>query len=143
MNKIKAIGKFLFDPVDLTNKHKKQASWKHIAIINISGEVSEYYSWFLKKRFNLVLNKPLRGSHISFINDSYFDIEKALGTNEFGVKYAWEKLKEKYNNKKTEIELNLDFRSNGKHWWLNVSEESRNFLHSIRNEINLNRHSIF
>ena len=75
---IKVQGKIIFNPIDITNKHKKQASWKYIAIINILGDVSEYYAWFLKKRFNLILNKPLRGSHISFINDSLFDIEKGL-----------------------------------------------------------------
>jgi len=39
-------------------------------MVFFEGDVAEYYAWFIKKRYNLILNKPLRGAHISFINDS-------------------------------------------------------------------------
>ena len=40
----------------------------------LDGDVAEYYSWFVSKRYNLILNKPLRGAHVSFINDSLRDM---------------------------------------------------------------------
>ena len=45
-------------------------------MVFIDGDVSEYYAWFVKKRYNLTLNKPLRGAHVSFINDSMRDLSQ-------------------------------------------------------------------
>jgi hypothetical protein len=45
-----------------------------MAMILLDGDVTEYYAWFIQKRYNLILNKPLRGAHISFINDSMRDL---------------------------------------------------------------------
>ena len=70
MNRINITGKIQFDVEDKTKKHKNQASWKKMAMIFIDGDITEYYSWFLERRYKLILNKPLRGGHISFINDS-------------------------------------------------------------------------
>ena len=65
------IGKIEFDPVNVTKKHNKQASWKKTAMVKFDCDIWEYYSWFLKKRFNLYLNKPLRGTHLTIINDKF------------------------------------------------------------------------
>jgi len=56
------IGKIEFDPVNVTKKHDKQSSWKKVAMVRFQNndDTYAYYSWFLKKRFNLVLNKPIR-----------------------------------------------------------------------------------
>jgi hypothetical protein len=62
-------GKIEFDPVNVTKKHNNQSSWKKTAMIRFDCDTSIYYSWFLQKRFNLKLNKPLRGTHITIIND--------------------------------------------------------------------------
>jgi hypothetical protein len=35
-----------------------------MAMILLDGDVTEYYAWFIQKRYNLILNKPL-GVHIS------------------------------------------------------------------------------
>ena len=66
-------GTIVFDPIDRTAKHKKQSGWKKVAMVVIDGEIakdkriegdtSEYYAWFLKKRYNIMLNSPLRGTH--------------------------------------------------------------------------------
>ena len=58
-----------FSPEDKTNKHKNQSSWKRVAMSRTDCEMDRYYSWFLKKRFNLELNKNLRGTHVTFISD--------------------------------------------------------------------------
>ena len=129
---IKTIGKIVFEPENVTNKHNAQASWKRMAMVMIEGDICEYYAWFVKKRYNLTLNKPLRGSHISFINDSNNDL------GEFGMK-NWESVKKKWDGKEIEIILNVDVRTDSKHWWINIPNEHRTELHGIRAELGLGR----
>jgi hypothetical protein len=132
MNKIEVIGRIVFEPVNVTNKHNAQSSWKRVAMIMIDGDVAEYYAWFINKRYNLILNKPLRGSHISFINDSH----RELG--EFGLN-QWESVKEKWDGKTIKIVLSVDARTDSKHWWLNIPNEDRDEIHAIRAELGLGR----
>jgi len=131
-DKIIIHGKIVFDPEEKTTKHKEQGAWKKIAIIEIDGQVSEYYSWFIKKRYNLILNKPLRGSHITFINDSHKD----LGVNGLA---NWEVVKRKWNGKQISVTLCVDPRTDDEHWWLNIPQEDRETIHSIRAELGLGR----
>lgn len=66
-----------FDPPHLTKKHESQSEWKKTAICNLGDDDTDhYYAWFLKKRFNIELICPMRGSHITIINDKVYDIEK-------------------------------------------------------------------
>lgn len=131
---IKVTGTIKFDPKDVTKKHAKQASWKCVAMVMFNCDMSEYYSWLLKKRYNITLNKPLRGPHVSFINDRKSD------TNG-----KWEEIKKKYHNKKIDVVLNLEPRTDSNnegstcHWWLTVPEEERIELHGIRTELGLGR----
>lgn len=126
-------GKIHFDPQDITNKHLNQASWKRMALVLLdAGDICDYYAWFLYRRYHIKLNKPLRGPHISFINDS----ERDLG--EYGLS-QWDIVKNKYDNTSIEIKLNVDPRANGEHWWLNVPNEYRTELHNIRTELGLGR----
>lgn len=131
---IKMVGTIKFDPKDKTKKHVNQASWKKIAMVIFEGDITEYYGWFIKKRFNLTLNKPLRGAHITFINDKESDVTG-----------DWEAIKKKWHNKKIEITLDLNPKtdSNNKgstlHWWLKVPEDDRKALHDIRTELGLPR----
>jgi len=128
---IKIKGKIKFDPINRTTKHHKQGSWKKLAMVIFDGDLSEYYAWFLKKRYNLTLNKPLRNSHITFINDRESDMNG-----------KWGEMKEKYQSKEIEIVLSIDpithSRSSG-HWWLNIPEEDRCELHNLRGELGLSR----
>ena len=133
-------GKIHFDPADVTKKHEKQANWKRIAMILLGGDVTEYYSWFIKKRYGLELNKPMRGAHITFINDSLNDIKKGLGTDDNKlVELKWNEVKEKWDNKEIDVVLNLDIRSNIHHWWLIVDHAYREPIHNIRKELGLGR----
>ena len=104
MQTISLNGKFIFEPENVTKKHIEQSSWKKIAIIEFDGEICEYYQWFIHKRFNLFLNKPLRNAHVSFINDSYNDFLKYDET-------IWNKFKEEYSLKDIEICLNVSPRT--------------------------------
>ena len=133
-------GKIEFDPKDKTKKHATQSSWKKMSMIMFDSDITEYYCWLLEKRYNLKLNKPIRGPHISFINDSIRDMK-----NGSGVAYdklvldKYEQVKKKWDGKKIDVILNLDVRSDGKHWWLVVQEENRELIHSIRAELGLGR----
>jgi len=91
MEEIKIYGKIVFDPKDVTKKHSKQASWKRMAMVMIDGDITEYYAWFLNRRYHIELSKPLRGAHISFINDSIRDIQSGLKCDEKKARKAWER----------------------------------------------------
>lgn len=131
---IRISGKIYFDPEDKTNKHKNQATWKRVAMVLIDGDVSEYYAWFINRRYNLVLNRPLRGPHVTFVNDRASDMND-----------KWDDVKNKWDGKEIEIVLSIDPRTDSDdekskgHWWLNVPEEHRIQLHSIRAELGLGR----
>jgi hypothetical protein len=138
MHLISYVGKILFEPENKTKKHLAQASWKKVAMVIFNGDIAEYYSWFLKKRFNLELNKPLRGAHITFINDSIDDLLNRTGSVA-EKEEAWNKLKEKWDGKEISVTLNLRPFSDVSHWWLIVDHKHRDELHAIRSEIGLGR----
>jgi hypothetical protein len=137
-NNVKISGKIVFDPKDATNKHKDQAVWKKMAMVVIDGDITDYYSWFLKRRYNITLNPPLRGAHVTFISDRTHDLNEGNGS--IKVKHQlWDDIKKKYNNRKIDIVLSPDMKTNGEHWWLMIPEEDRVELHGIRKELGLGR----
>lgn len=132
-------GKIIFDPVDKTNKHKKQASWKKVAMVFIKGDICDYYAWFLKKRFNLNLQSPQRGAHVTFINDRVDDIDGATRAQK---EAKWNEIKKKWDGKYVDITIDLsklEDISDGEHWWFIVDHDHREELHSIRRELGLGR----
>lgn len=129
MNTLTTKGVFEFNVEDRTRKHAAQSVWKTSAIIKLDPDVQEYYQWFLRKRYSLELQKSLRSSHVTFINDRTSEIDMV----------AYEKIKSHFQGTEIEIVLGLDPRSSGKHWWLNVPEENRTDIHAIRNLVGLGR----
>lgn len=139
-NCIKLRGIIVFDPKDVTNKQKRQSSWKKVSLIMLESNldsntkgISEYYSWFIKKRFGIILQKPLRGAHVTLVND------KVIGNDS-----KWEKAKKKWDKKEVDIYLNVDpflgienRRGNYEDWWLTVPYEYRTELEQIRKDIGL------
>jgi hypothetical protein len=117
-------GHILFQPNNVTKKHIKQSEWKKTAIILINDGLCDYYSWFIEKRYNIKLNKPLRGSHVTFINE-------IIDNNIFndGKKF--------FDGK--EIEINYDptyIRTNDiGHWWIKVYSKD---IESIRHSLGMN-----
>jgi len=115
----KVTGYMDFSPKDITKKHKKQASWKRTAIIRTNCDMDKYYGWFLKKRFNLILNKNLRGNHVTIINDKM-------------DKNSFEEAAVVFHGKPIDFYVENEPRSNGEHWWLRVwcpnSENIRELL---------------
>ncbi len=138
-DKIKLTGKISFEPENKTNKHVNQSSWKKIAMVFFDGDIAEYYAWFIKKRYNLKLNKPLRGAHVSFINDSMKDLTQNGVLSAEEVEIKWEEVKKKWDGKEIEIVLDLSPKTNDEHWWFNIPHEERESLQSIRDELGLGR----
>lgn len=130
-------GKIIFDPINLTNKHDLQSTWKRIVIVEFDGDICEYYQWFIKKRYNLVLNKPVRNAHVTLVNDSLNDLTKGGKLLIGEVNMIWNDNKQKYNSKEVIITLNVDVRTNGETWWMNLSDECEQVLHNIRAELGL------
>jgi hypothetical protein len=124
---IKTIGKINFDPKHLIKKHKDKSTWKKTVTVEIQDDICAYYAWFIKKRFNLNLILPVRGPHITIINDRESEINN------------WDIVKEKYNKTKISVNLELTPQTNGEHWWLKVPFEDRGSLNVIREELTLGK----
>lgn len=117
-------GKILFDPGDVTKKHSRQGVWKKTAMLMAKDETPAMWRWYLRKRFGLILNPPLRGSHITFINDR------------MGDQKVWEKVKKRWNGVTTDCILGDYITSNGEHWWIPVKSCS-DILISVRESLSL------
>jgi hypothetical protein len=126
-------GTLIFDPEDKTRKHLSQASWKKVAMIQFeesskNKDICDYYRWFIEKRYNLTLNKPLRGAHVTIINDRYSEMNG-----------KWEEVKELYNGKEFTVTIDLDARTDAQHWWLRIPEKENAQLQEIRTLLGLGK----
>ena len=120
--------KVIFDPKDLTRKHGKQSEWKkHVIAFIDEPDFCEYFSWFLKKRYSLTLVAPIRGVHMTLVNDRLTD-----GIDATPTKYK--SSKELYNGMVIDIDYNLDVRTDGKYWWFMARSNDALF---IRKQIGL------
>jgi hypothetical protein len=138
-DEIQIVGRIEFDPENKTKKHEAQDSWKKIAMVVFDGDICEYYAWFLRKRFRIIINKPLRGPHVSFINDSHRDLSLNNTRSVEEIEHLWKITKEKWHNKEIPISLYISPRTNSEYWWLNVTDESRSDLMKIREELGLSK----
>ena len=119
----------VFDVPDLTSKHEKQSVWKKHAISFIDNpELCDYYGWFIKKRFGITtLPRPIRGTHLTIVNDRLEDFENSS-------EELYQSAKEKYNNTEIDIRYSLNPRTDGNHWWLRARTDLGSH---IRTEIGL------
>jgi hypothetical protein len=138
-DRITLTGKIGFEPEDKTKKHLLQSSWKKVAMVFIEGDICEYYAWFLKKRYDISLNKPIRGAHVSFINDSMRDLTQNNAKSEEEALKLWEDVKTKWDGKEIDIVFDLNPKTNDRTWWLNIPNEERQGLQAIRNELGLGK----
>jgi hypothetical protein len=119
-------GKIEFEPENLTKKHTTQ-SWKRVAMVILPCDLYAYYAWFIKKRFSLELNKPLRNTHVTFISDRLQEKVFCDG-------------KEIFDGKEVTLFLENEPRSNGEHWWLRVHSPD---LEDVRESMGLSREPYF
>lgn len=127
-------GNIVFNPKDYTNKHIKQSGWRKTAIVDIDGQWTEYYSWFLKKR-GLILNAPLRKAHITFINES---VDTIKAKNRSAKQQLWTNVANMFNGKYIEFDLEVQQYSSGKHWWLRIPKESEVNMEGFKGRGELN-----
>jgi hypothetical protein len=71
----------------------------------------------------------LRGAHISFINDAKKRID---AKNDKERQKLWNQVKKIFHRKEVKLILELDPKTDGKHWWLRVHPDSRGELQAIR-----------
>jgi len=119
-------GRIVFNPSNVTRKHDKQKDWKRIAMVKFDGEMTEYYSWFIERKYGITLNRPLRGAHITFINDAIRDIK--------GGDKAWEEVKSRWDGKEIDVIIDTDARTNSEYWWLMADS---GYFKVIRSELGL------
>jgi len=125
-NILNITGRIVFDPDNVTRKHNRQADWKRVAMVMFEGDMAYYYAWFIERRYGIKLNHPIRGAHITFVNDSIREIK--------GGNKVWEEVRSKWDGKEIEVSLNLDARTNVEYWWLRASSNS---FDEIRTELGL------
>lgn len=113
-------GKIVFDVPNVTRKHNRQSDWKRIAMVMFEGDMAYYYAWFIERRYGIRLNHPIRGAHVTFVNDSIKGVD--------GGDVKWEEVRKKWDGKEIEVTLNLDARTNVEYWWLITSSESFNII---------------
>jgi len=145
-NCVKFKGKLLFDPEVITNKQERHSEWKKSAMVVFEPDlrpeekgITDYYAWFIMRRFGLPLQRPIRRAHVTVIND------RASNTNG-----KWEQVKNKWNGREIEVVLHVDpflgiknRKGNYDVWWLTVPYEHREQLYEIREELGLPRRPYF
>ena len=108
-------------------------------MVDIEDDSASLYAWFLKRRFNIEVNPPQRGAHVTFINDSMRDLSQKGKLSQKEINDNWEQVKKKWDGKIIKIVHLLDPRTDDNHWWLNIPQEEREELHAIRAELGLGR----
>jgi len=121
-------GYICFDPRSLTNADKMFKPFWMIIKLYKDDNTREYYEWFIKKRYGLILQRPAFGAHISVIRGETID------------KNIWNFYKEKYNNKDIKFYHKNELRTNGKHWWIKVYCD---FVEDIREKMGYLRKGLF
>jgi Mg2+ and Co2+ transporter CorA len=131
---IQYIGKIQFEPEHITKKHEEHGEWKKVAMLVIPGEVTAYYKWFLAKNYGVKLMSPLRGAHVTFINDRF---AKITGETEAEKQALWDATKLKWDGKEIPVNIDMNIRTDSKWWWYNVSKEHREEIQAIRDELGI------
>lgn len=103
--------KIHFDSQPISKKHIKQATWKQVAVCLFQDDLSNYYSWLVRRRTGLELIRPMRGPHFTLINDkmdkNYYDnIVSKLGESEI------------------QVDITDVINTNGQDWWVRVESEA-------------------
>lgn len=95
-------------------------------MLMLDGDMHLYYGWFIKRRYGIELNRPLRGSHVTFVNDKMKD------------DVLWNKVRDKWNGKEISIQLDVNAKTNSDYWWLKVVDgEGKQYFDKVRKELGL------
>ena len=110
MQLVEGSGKIVFDPKNMTKKHDAQGSWKRSAMLIFGCDMADYYAWFIMRRYSIVLQTPIRGAHVTFVNDRANDMKGG----------AWEEVKSEWDGLDVKVQFDTDVRTDGHYWWMRV-----------------------
>jgi hypothetical protein len=115
---IKMTGKLVYDPVrpDLKKTHKQRT----LIIQPRHDELDLYYQWFLKKRYGLMLQRPMWRTHVTVV----------AGNEHLPNEASWKKHEGKY----VEFLYSPELEKHWQFWVLPVSGEG---LMDMREELGL------
>ena len=106
-----------------TKKHAKQA-WKTTAGVEFKDDTCAYYGSMVYRTHGIKLVQPLRGPHITVVNDKFAD--SSLNTNEFN-----KMIKSLYGQELT-FEVDIENpTTDGKYWWFPVTSAESHMLRYI------------
>ena len=136
-------GKLKFNLKDRTAKHVRQSSWKKTCAIILRDDSCDYYRWLIEKRFPFIqglsfetelngskhadtlfhwINLPLRGPHMTVINDKLYDSRHSRKRTQDYFEKKWKEIVEKYDGQEVEFSFDVnDLRTNAEQWWFKVS----------------------
>lgn len=120
MNWVKAKGKLVYEPERPGIKKESRNTPWWIIVEFKGGQMSDYYSWWMKKLYGVPLQKPVWGNHVTILD----------GRKEVDPKYrhVWKK----YNGQIIDFEYNVALEQHWKFISLPVRCE---FFDVIRKEL--------
>jgi hypothetical protein len=104
-------GRIVVNPENKTRKHISQAGWKRVIYIELEEDLSALYRWFIFKRYNLRLTKPLRNTHMTLVNDKVDD------------RTLFDKVSQDLSGSIVKVSVYLDIETDGIRWWLKSESE--------------------
>lgn len=119
-------GRIKFDPKAINDPSGKMFKPWWIVVILDDNDIVDYYNWFMYKEFGLKLQRPAFGPHVSLVRGEEIDKER------------WEAGKERWDGHEVKITYWSPARTNGRHWWLRLSDEEE--LLDIREDIGYSRY---
>jgi hypothetical protein len=96
-----AKAKLWYDP-----SRKGQVSDPWWMIATTDDEIAAYYRWIVQRRFDLALDKPSWGAHVTVVRGEQPVVNDQLWASDNGLEIDFSYTHEVYTN--------------GVHWWLNV-----------------------
>lgn len=105
----KCNGKFIFSP-SRPGLKKLHRSFDNGIILKVDNGISEYYSWWLHRKYGIEVSKPAWGTHITVVSDK--DRVKDVG--------AFERLKKVFNGKILPVAHDVYLKKQWQFWVLDV-----------------------
>lgn len=117
-------GKFFFSP-HRPGLKKLHRSFHNGIILKVDNSITDYYSWWLDRKFGVQLSKPAWGTHVTVVSDR----DRLSSFDQFNL------LKNKIDQKIIKIEHKVEVRKQWQFWILDVVPSDE--LISIRRALGL------
>ncbi len=117
-------GKFIFSP-QRPGLKKIHRSFDNGIILKVDNGITDYYSWWLNRRYGITLSRPAWGTHVTVVNDR----DRVKNTK------AFEDLKKRFNGKIVRLGHHVALKKQWQFWVLDVSPSPE--LIEIRRDLGL------